>query len=317
MNAMPSSWTFRGVVLSALVLVACGTEPLPSEPAALAQQSGELVTPNGLGLNGLSANGLSANGLSANGLALNGLSANGLTHESFTAWFTQAPSHADRMMRYIVRCAVPAGQVRTYADPQTQQTFTWEGGLGLAPDWAGGQPASVVEQQVITACLAAHTNKFGLSVSISILGRGANDQAIPFTEAELHEYSRKEACFFGNLFNGEGIYFGTDGPRLRDHESSSRACALSSHRFSHSSECPPLLDAGRCNRICERDGQNAFYSTCTVNGVTYRALTTRVSKKDVFECGDGVCQFTETCGHGRRGNTCERDCGRCSEWDEG
>jgi hypothetical protein len=231
-----------GVTLSLGVLLAalagCGSVEEADADASLApsletRADQGLESDNGLMANGLSANGLSANGLSANGLALNGLSANGLTHESFTAWFTQAPSHADRVMRYIVRCAVPAGQIRTYTDPQTQQTFTWEGGLGLAPDWAGGQPASVVEQQVITACLAAHTNKFGLSVSISILGRGANDQAIPFTEAELHEYSRKEACFFGNLFNGEGIYFGTDGPRLRDHESSSRACALSSNRFSH------------------------------------------------------------------------------------
>ena len=249
-----------------------------------------------------------ANGLSANGLSANGLSANGLSTEGFAAWFAQSPAQNDMLMRYLVRCAVPADGLRTYRDPQTQLLYSWRGGLGLAPNWANGQPASLAEQQLISACLAAHVNKFGVSVAISVLGQTATGHYIPFTLEELAHFSRREACFFGNLFNGEGLFVGRDGPRLYSTESSSRACALSSQ----DNACPPLTSVGRCDELCERVGPGGFYVSCTYNGVTYKPLTTRISRRDVYRCGDGVCQFTESCGRGTRADSCESDCGSCA-----
>jgi hypothetical protein len=291
--------------------VACGPIETAAEPSSLAAQGQALETGNGLAPNGLSANGLSANGLSANGLSANGLSANGLSANGFVSWFAQNPAQSDMVMRYIVRCAVPAGESRTYTDPQTQLSYTWHGSLGLAPGWASGQEATVEEQQLVSACLAAHANKFGVSVSISVLGQDAEGQFIPFTDDELHRYSRKEACFFGNLFTGEGIFFGTDSPRLHDDESSPRACVLSSVDPELRNDCAPLTYAGKCKDLCERVHGEKFYLECSLNGVTYKPLTTRVAKRDVYECGDGVCQFTESCGRGNRSHSCEKDCGRC------
>src|SRR4051812_38403252 len=65
--------------------------------------------------NGLSTNGLSTNGLSTNGLSTNGLSANGLSTHGFNLWWdSNAASVSELVMRYVVHCAVPAGQSRTF-----------------------------------------------------------------------------------------------------------------------------------------------------------------------------------------------------------
>ncbi len=291
--------------------LACGPVEPADEPASLATQQQDAESDNGLAANGLSANGLSANGLSANGLSANGLSANGLSAPSFSTWFRQNPSQGDLVMRYLVRCAVPSGQSRTYRDPNTQVLYTWQGGLGLAPGWASGQQATLSEQQIISACMAAHVNKFGVSVTISVLGKDAAGQIIPFTYDELETYSRKEACFFGNLFNGQGVFFGSEGPRLAPKESSSRACALSSQDPASANECPPLAYSAPCDQICQPLFPGSFYVSCTWQGVTYKPLTTRVSPNQIFTCGDHVCQISEQCSTGP-GNGCEKDCGKCA-----
>ena len=180
--------------------------------------------------NGLSLNGLSFNGLSFNGLSFNGLSFNGLSSSAFVSWFREDPVLADRVMQYVVHCAVPEGQQRTYADATTGQSHTWSGGLGLAPAWAEGEPATRVEEQVVSACLTAHANKYGMRVPISVLGLRADGLAIPFTEEEAKQYKWKESCFFGNLFNGEGAFVGRDKGRLKPRESSSRACSVKASR---------------------------------------------------------------------------------------
>jgi hypothetical protein len=301
-------------LLTALLLtgaLACGPVESAGEPSSLVHQKQTLYSANGLTPNGLSENGLSANGLSANGLSANGLSANGLSQLRFISWFEQDPAHGDMVMQYVVRCAAPAGEVRTYTDPRTQLTYTWHGGLGLAPGWSSGQPASLEEQQLVSACLGAHANKFGVSMPISVLGQDAEGQFIPFTDEELRAYSRKEGCFFGNLFNGEGIFFGVDGPRLHDDESSPRACALSSREPEPRNDCEPLRYVGKCKQLCERVHKEKFYLECSWNGVTYKPLTTRIAKRDIFECGDGICQFTEQCGDGKSAQSCQKDCGRC------
>ncbi len=291
--------------------LACGPVASDAGLSTLVTQRQDLDSENGLSANGLSANGLSANGLSANGLSANGLSANG-----FSSWFSQDPAQRDTVMRYLVRCAVPAGTVRTYTDPQTQLTYSWQGELGLAPDWSSGQPATLAEQQLVSACLAAHVNKFGVSVLISVLGQSETGQFIPFSDEELQQYSRKEACFFGNLFNGEGVFFGADSPHLHNEESSPRACELSSVDPALRNDCAPLTYAGKCDKLCDRVHGEQFYEECTWNGVTYRPITTRVSKETIYSCGDGICQFTESCGRGNRPDSCEKDCGRCPD-DQG
>jgi hypothetical protein len=280
-NTMLNTGRMLAAVCVLAMTSACGPAEEFSEPSSVGQQDQELSSQNGLSANGLSANGLSYNGLSANGLSANGLSANGLSYNglsasSFATWFASDPVMADMLMRYLVRCAVPAGQTRAYTDRQTGVSYTWSGVLGLAPDWAGGTPATTAEQQVITACLLGHVNRYGLSIPISVLGRDARGGAIPFSLQELGKFNIREACFFGNLFTNEGLFFGVD--RLLDNHKAylTRACA----GMSSGAECAPLTFVGSCAEQCKPELLMPSYNRCTRNGVSYRAITTRMQQSD-------------------------------------
>jgi hypothetical protein len=263
--------------------------------------------------NGLSTNGLSTNGLSTNGLSTNGLSTNGLSTNGFKTWFNQDVTTANAVMQYVVKCAVPAGQTRSFTNPLTGVTYTWAGSLGLAPAWAGGASPTELEQEVVSACLAAHTNKYGIHIPISVQGRTAQGTPIPYTSSELSTYSEQEACFFGNLFDGTGIFAANDRAYLSPSESTTRACGLSSSATD--SDCPPIVHLGSCESLCERAGTTSdpkpYYLRCTYGGKNYRPIATRIRPQEIYRCGDGTCQFTEKCGTGTAYNNCQADCGTC------
>ncbi len=299
--------TFPLLAVTALGLTGC--EPLtPEAPLPVGAQAQPQES-----LNGLSFNGLSFNGLSFNGLSFNGLSFNGLSSTAFTTWFQSNPALADMAMRYVVRCAVPEGQTRTFTSPSTSAQYTWEGGLGLAPGWAAGNAATRAEQQIVSACLAAHGNRLGESLRISVLGRDAAGDVIPYTAEEIITYSRKESCFFGNLFSGEeGLYVAGERAPLGPQESTSRACAgLLDNGTETAVPCAPMVHVGDCTSHCTLDEGGLFFASCTAGGVTYLPITTRLSPADVNQCGDGVCQATESCGTSLRYDSCALDCGPC------
>jgi hypothetical protein len=296
-----------GSGLAALLLaVAVGCGPVEGAPELeeLATQAQELSTINSETLNGLAFNGLAFNGLATNGLATNGLS-----RSEFSSWFQQDDTLADMVMRYVVTCALPFGETRTYTDAQGK-THVWPGSLGLAPDWAHGQPATVKEQQLVSACLAAHVNKYGRRVTISLLGTDAHGQPIPTTVGELMQFSQREGCFFGNLFTNEGVFVGNAGRLLGPSQSSVRACALT-QGYENGNACAPMVFVGSCARNCTLDPTRTYFTHCTHNGITYEPLTTRIRPQDVYRCGDGTCQLTESCGFGLSTARCMLDCGTC------
>jgi hypothetical protein len=299
------------VLASALAMVAttgCGVQELPAGEQGLEPWTQEqaFIEDNGLSLNGLSLNGLSLNGLSLNGLSLNGLSTT-----EFSTWFNKDPANNSRLMHYMVRCAVPKGETRTFTSRSTGTVYSWPGVLGLAPNWAGGAPATVVEQQIITACLAAHANNYGLNVSISVLGRNANEAAIPFSSDELSIFSRRESCFFGNVFKEEGLFAGNDRSSLALDESTSRPCGLRGYGATSNPACTQLKRIGQCEDYCTLEPNGMYYTQCTANGVRYKPLTTRLRAQDVHRCGDGACQPGESCGFGTTADNCMSDCGLC------
>ncbi|HYO52074.1 hypothetical protein [Archangium sp.] len=248
------------------------------------------------------------NGLSLNGLSLNGLSLNGLSTDSFKSWFQADRTVRNEVMKYVVGCAVPSGQTRSYTD--SVGTYTWNGVLGLAPSWASGAKASDAELHVVSACMAAHANKFGIHVTISLLGLDGTGKSIPYTNQELTDYSLKEACFFGNLFDGNtGTFGGNDGLSLSSSQSSPRVCGLPGSP--NWSQCVPMVHVGNCSTYCTRDATNTFYTSCTYDNVTYRPVTTRMKPADIYSCGDNVCQATERCGTGTTPDSCAADCGSC------
>ncbi|WP_241759067.1 hypothetical protein [Pyxidicoccus parkwayensis] len=308
MQASRFKQTFRA--LMPVLCLAAGCGPVEAEPPAPPPAHQEEAIED---LNGLSFNGLSFNGLSFNGLSFNGLSFSGLSSSAFNTWFQTNPAMANLVMRYVVRCAVPAGQTRTYTEPSTGQQYTWPGSLGLAPGWASGQLPTLEEQQVVSACLGAHANRLAEEVSISVLGRDAAATPISFTADELASHSRRESCFFGNLFSGQGIFVGSDREPLGPGESTSRACGPLLNGGSESSTpCAPLTYVGACTTYCTLDASGLYFTSCTYNGTTYhRPLTTRLRVQDVHVCGDTVCQATERCGTSNRYDNCGLDCRSC------
>lgn len=296
-----------GLVTLLMAASACGQVEATPGPEPLAQRTQEMQTTNGLSLNGLSLNGLSLNGLSLNGLSLNGLAT-----AEFSSWFQTDAALHDSVMKYVVRCAVPAGESRSYTSPSTGKTWSWMGGLGLAPDWSNGAPATLAEQRIVSACLAAHVDKYELHISISVQGLNARGVAIPTPGWELDTYSEKEGCFFGNLFNSEGVYAGNDGPELKNQESTARACALSNTKGAEHQPCAPLVRIEeKCSKFCAKDGSQRFYLSCTYNGISYPVITTRLLPSDIYTCGDGICQVSEQCGTGNTYDNCGTDCGPC------
>jgi hypothetical protein len=270
------------------------------------------VDSNGLATNGLATNGLATNGLATNGLATNGLATNG----AFADWLNEDPEVRADLMKYVISCAVPAGQVRTYRNMATGVLYTWVGQFGLAPFWSLGFPSSETEEQLVSACLAAHANPYGWHVNFSLLGRTALGMPIPFTFQELSEYGEREACFFGNLFREEGLFGANDRNKLNAHESTVRGCGLSRTNTGTNPECEPIQRVGSCDRSnCTLDPFGLYYTQCKYQGKTYRPVTTRIRSSDINVCGDGVCQMTEHCGKGngkgRTPDNCGVDCGRC------
>jgi hypothetical protein len=285
----------------------CG-EPLDESEAPSAEETGSaesaFTDDNGLSTNGLSTNGLSTNGLSTNGLSTNGLSTNG-----FSTWFNgQAggTAYTNMVMKYLVRCAVPMGQSRTFTTLGT--TYTWPGGLGLAPVWSSGAPIPADEQQLVSACFAAHVNKFGVNVTISVLGYQTSGAAIPMGPTELTDYPVREGCFFGDLFNNDGVFVGNDSV-WSSADSSSRDCAIAVSGQSNVN-CPPMQFTISCGDICQPDAPHDAYLSCTYNGKTYKPINTRVTHGVIYHCGDGVCQVSERCGKGDTPGDC-KDCGPC------
>jgi hypothetical protein len=298
---------------SAALLAGCGSEITgvttdagdPNLGIAIAQLSSD---------NGMSQNGMSQNGMSQNGMSQNGMSQNGFGTTAFTSWFNANPALSDAVMQYLAKCAAAAGTSYTWKNPSTGVTYSWLGLLGLAPGFAAGGAPTVAEQQVLTACLAAHVNKYGRSVSIAIEGRSATGVKIPVGANELTTYAQKEAAFFGNLFTGAGVFVCRDHGDFVNYEakSSIRDCAFPRQAVGPSTVCPPFYWAGNdCNTFCQRNPSMPFYDSCTWNGVTYQPLTTRFKKADIYVCGDGVCQVSEHCGTGTTASSCKADCGVC------
>jgi len=252
------------------------------------------------------------NGMPPNLLGLNGLRPNSLVDDHFKKWFAADPKTANALMKYLVKCSLPVGLGMDFEYGGI--TYKWSGLLGLAPHWAEGEPIPEAEQQLVSACLGLHSNRYGVHVPISVLGEYANGTPIPVSDDELSSFPVTEGCFFGNLFRNDGVFSANDRPlALGDDQSSLRACAMPDRTGAgESSMCAPIRYAGTCRDLCQPDPTNLYYLSCTVNGHSYRALSTRIQRNVEYTCGDGICQITESCGTGSTWNNCGLDCGPCN-----
>ena len=172
-----------------------------------------LSSANGFSMNGLSSNGFSMNGFSMNGFSMNGLAYNGFSMNGFsmngletvgglssTSGLMTTPGGRE-VIKYLVKVAYPAGSRLTAQDNMVPpNSYTFEGGLGVAPELEFGTGATGCDatcQEKVSAAMLAHVNNAGVHVGIWLVGP---DAGIGWGSSPNYPY--KEAGYFGNLFTG-------------------------------------------------------------------------------------------------------------------
>jgi len=98
-----------------------------------------------------------------------------------------------QQLAYLVRCALPAGATVVKQD-QYGTSYTFNGVLGLAPEWADSACGTNCQENV-SACMLAHVNTAGIHVPLWIVSQSA---AVGWGQDP--EFPNQEGSFFGNLF---------------------------------------------------------------------------------------------------------------------
>jgi hypothetical protein len=227
------------------------------------------LSTNGISSNGISSNGLSTNGLSTNGLSTNGISSNGLVMDALRDT-TSLGANSRIFFRYLVSCALPAGQTVTYNWTDANNIVHTEdnpGQLGLAPAWQTG-PLDQAGKEIVSACMASRTNSLGVTVPISMRSKGV--AALAVSSSERSQYTYGEGSFWGDLFASTPYLYSCSrapydaGTSTSQYTSKGRTCAAA--------DCGIIKYLGRClasdsatsNQACyERDKTyNDWSSNC-------------------------------------------------------
>ena len=149
-------------------------------------------------------------------------------------------------------CALNAQQTLTFTVGKT--TYTFPGGLGLAPQW--GSPHGSCDgscQRWVSACVLARVDAAGVDREISI--RGPNLALLP-SWSELFQYTQREATYFGNLFiPGEPRFLCLAPGQTEDQ----RVCGASLD------DCPMTV-VGSCSTDCAGHGLVGDFELCGDGG---------------------------------------------------
>jgi GLTT repeat (6 copies) len=223
------------IVLVSIAVMGCvGAPGAPDEDIASAQEAS--LTTNSLTTNSLTTNSLTTNSLTTNSLTTNSLTTNSLTTNSLTTNALTDPN-AQEVLEYIVSCALPPEEsVSVTVDGET---YTYQGGLGLAPEW--GEPNGQCDetcQEWVSGCLIARLDYLGVERPISV--RGANP-GLATTLTEQAEYPAFEATYFGNVFVSPQQIYGCMFPVQRKDP---RVCGPSI------ADCVVTFP-GSCNVLCD------------------------------------------------------------------
>jgi len=260
---------------------------------------------NGLdAINGLNAhNGLAAvNGLNAhNGLtAVNGLNAhNGFTavngldahdaapggalagrmagvpgQHSAALWQPRGPSNGlmtsaegRATMSYIVRCALPSGHSVVMTD-QAGTPYTYQGQIGIAPQWENGA-CDTACQEYVTACLLAHVNTTGQHISLWL---DSTSPAIGWGRDANFPY--QEGTFYGNIFQSPPKAYYCDG---NDHAFGVVPGRLGANQANSpytNPLGPDVLCKDRCTAAGGADGTDGFSSCPGIAVENFRRVVT-------------------------------------------
>jgi hypothetical protein len=259
-------------LLGAVAMVACfgatlggcaegDGEDLDHDRAPVDSVRGTISSTNRLALNRLALNRLALNRLALNRLALNQLS--GMRWGLPSTNELLADANGREVLKYVVQCAMEAGDVMV--GTVNGVTYEFPGLLGLVPRWKY-RSLTDTEQRLLSACLLAHVNAFGVPISISVRARNV----LYATEEERREYPVYEGTFFGHVLNGDMTHAyscqGSDIEVASAHseDREMRACT------DGNASCG-IVSVGRCRDVCMTRTEDAGWTDCWADGRLYRS----------------------------------------------
>jgi hypothetical protein len=114
--------------------------------------------------------------------------------------------YARQVMKRVVECALagstqnaPAQEV-TWGHAGLGLSETWQGSIGLCPEWHTGLPGGDCLERV-SACVLARLNEEGQTVSISMRGQRNPSGTLPIEAGESTLHDRADGAFFGTVFD--------------------------------------------------------------------------------------------------------------------
>ena len=249
----------RSILFVALLSTGCvvGLEDAGDEVAG---EAGDDGTSSRIALNGLTAN--TTMSVTTDPSPLRTLSQGSLASAGTRVPAMFSTAEGRDQFAYLYSCAESVGRSLTVSANGTSYTFA--GGLGLAPEWTTSFLASY-KYKLMTACMLARTNYRGITVQISM-----RNLKIPTALSEVTNFGVLEGAFWGDAFTAGGSLRACPSPaKLAGAKTSTlplRECTVSKDGVT--TKCS-FGYAGECSKVCVSDLTNALgYSGCEGNADT-------------------------------------------------
>lgn len=237
---------------------------------------------NGLNFNSIVFNQRAFSGLSSRPLALGRNSQGQLVFNSIEG-IELSPTGRE-LLRYVAECALGPQDVLLVEAAGIEYAFS--GLFAVAPAWAY-RDITLTEKELVSACLLAHVNAYGIAVHISVRAPGT----ILADGPELASHPVYEGTFFGDLFGAELEAYACTGS-LRDIAIQHSPDRLLRSCADLTPDCQ-LTVVGRCRDVCDTYSDKYGWQGCQANG---RRFAETVS---VFLRDDNADHLNATCGVGQ------------------
>jgi hypothetical protein len=249
------STTITGMASFSLVLLTHCAVPAEKQEEQYGAAESALEVSNALSPNALSPNALSPNALSPNALSPNALSPNALDPKALASLQDPgAGGDLSRMLlKYTVSCALDSSQSFSFSWKDSARVVhneSYPGQLGIAPEWASG-PLDVQGQELVSGCLCARTNWYGVQVIISLRYVDGVLRIVIDTPEHLF-YPHVEGACWGNLFSATPYVSACNVPENAQHSRSAKRDCENGHINAQGQieECGMIHIVGSCQDRC-------------------------------------------------------------------
>lgn len=153
-------------------------------------------------------------------------------------------------------------------------------------------------RQVVSSCLIARQNAFGVTVELSVRGHDGDRNVIPTDKVELERFDWREGAFFGDVFGSlaSGIDVHVDGDGTVKGDNFVVGESMYTRMYACYSDVWNTPDAYMTDRICAGGGSNCVATSVgdCAGHPTYAPNYNRCKTDDDGpDWGDGDYQYCE------------------------